>query len=293
MTKEIDSKRFTAKFNDENGNVISFIPAFTRYSIKRKVVSSASTTTDEVIQRENLLPTVFPYTYPEIFINEREPLYDYDGEEISQEELKDNTVYVYLEKADNLRLFHKYKEDMPVKIIKCETLREAYTLIMNTFQYSHLPSKDELFGLSGAASGEQVLKDIRNFGIKHHLSGTASQGYFGLNVKSSVLKKRAVFNAPIDYPSNIRSFEEAEDLYTAMKDSFGEKTAGQSRYVAALRYCIRIYADLGIIIKALKLVSEEEKAEIKKEPSDTKCYHIEDVLTRHIQEILAKEKASN
>ena len=143
-----------------NGEVKEVIPAFTKYSIRRRNLSK----TMESVDMAKALPTVFGFTSPSIFRAENEQLLDFYGNEIPAE--LDEHVLVYLDKADNLNLFEYLTGPLPSQFMECENVADAYNRVSTSFALAQLPQKDEWVGLCEVTTKENVLSQIREFANK-------------------------------------------------------------------------------------------------------------------------------
>ena len=106
-----------------NGKEQEIIPAFTEYSIQRKDFSKDKIY--EKIDKSKILPTVFCFAKPDIFIKENVRLFDYSGRELTDVPNEAPQIMVYLDKADNINLLDL---DIPLKaeLIDCESVADAY-----------------------------------------------------------------------------------------------------------------------------------------------------------------------
>ena len=93
-----------------NGKEQEIIPAFTEYSIQRKDFSKDKIY--EKIDKSKILPTVFCFAKPDIFIKENVRLFDYSGRELTDVPNEAPQIMVYLDKADNINLLDL---DIPLK----------------------------------------------------------------------------------------------------------------------------------------------------------------------------------
>ena len=247
-----------------NGEVKEVIPAFTKYSIRRRNLSK----TMESVDMAKALPTVFGFTSPSIFRAENEQLLDFYGNEIPAE--LDEHVLVYLDKADNLNLFEYLTGPLPSQFMECENVADAYNRVSTSFALAQLPQKDEWVGLCEVTTKENVLSQIREFANKHKMNGTVAQAYFGLRYTISVLQKSALtMTTPIEDNTSCRSLEEATQLYDAVKLALGAKAAGQTRYVKALNTSVNLYS-LKQVLDALGALRPAECKAILDAPSESK-----------------------
>lgn len=121
-----------------NGKEQKIIPAFTEYSIQRKDFSKDKIY--EKIDKSKILPTVFCFAKPDIFIKENVRLFDYSGRELTDVPNEAPQIMVYLDKADNINLLDL---DIPLKaeLIDCESVADAYHHVATTAYLSQCPSK--------------------------------------------------------------------------------------------------------------------------------------------------------
>lgn len=247
-----------------NGEVKEVIPAFTKYSIRRRNLSK----TMESVDMAKALPTVFGFTSPSIFRAENVQLSDFYGNEIPTE--LDECVLVYLDKADNLNLFEYLTKPLPSQFVECENVADAYNRVSTSFASAQLPQKDEWVGLCEVTTKENVLSQIREFANKYKMNGTVAQAYFGLRYTISVLQKAALTKTtPLEDNTSCRSLEEATQLYDAVKLALGAKAAGQTRYVKALNTSVNLYS-LKQVLEALGDLRPAECKAILDAPSESK-----------------------
>lgn len=261
-----------------NGEEKEVIPAFTKFSIRRRNLSK----TMESVDKTKVLPTVFGFTSASIFRKENIILTDFDGTPIPEEVDEQATVLVYLDKADNLNLFENIEGSLPAVIVECEDVADAYNRVSTSFALSQLPQKDEWVGLCEVTTKEDVLSQIREFANKHKMNGTVAQAYFGLRYTISVLQRAALTKTtPLEDNTSCRSMAEATQLYDALKLALGAKAAGQTRYVKALNTSVNLYSFKQVLEALGDLKSVECKA-ILDAPSESKGETLTACIGGHI-----------
>ena len=219
-----------------NGEELEIIPAFTDYSLKHKNFEKDKVF--KAIDKSKLLPTVFCFCDAKPFYAENVPLYDYVGSKIGN--LPDNApaVMVYLDKADNVNLLGLTDEPLQAELVECDSVSDAYRRVATTAYLSQCPSKDEWIGYAGIVTGDELLLNIRKFGIMYSMSGTAVQGYFGISTTVSLLQSKALAASSSPFNGKYRSYQQAEQLMKATVQAFGVKAAKQTRYIKAINYWI-------------------------------------------------------
>lgn len=262
-----------------NGKEQEIIPAFTDYSIKRKDFEKDKVC--EFIDKSKFLPTVVCFTEAKPFYAENVPLYDYDGRKI--EALPDNApaVMVYLDKADNVNLLGLIDEPLPAELVKCDSVSDAYRRVATTAYLSQCPSKDEWIGYAGIVTGDELFQNIRKFGIRYSMPGTAVQGYFGISTTVSLLQSKALAASSSPYNGKHRSYEEAERLMKATVQAFGVKAAKQTRYIKAINYCISQY-DFETVCKVLDDISATEKLQVEAAKCEDRISCIQQLIMEHV-----------
>ena len=222
-----------------NGEEQEIIPAFTDYSLKRKNFEKDKVF--KAIDKSKLLPTVFCFCDAKPFYAENVPLYDYVGNKIKN--LPDNApaVMVYLDKADNVNLLGLTDEPLQAELVECDSVADAYRRVATTAYFSQCPSKDEWIGYAGIVTGDELLLNIRSFGEKYSISGTAVQGYFGISTTVSLLQSKALAMSSSLFKEEYRTYAQAEQLMKATVQAFGVKAAKQTRYIKAINYGISEY----------------------------------------------------
>lgn len=262
-----------------NGKEQEIIPAFTDYSIKRKDFEKDKVC--EFIDKSKFLPTVVCFTEAKPFYAENVPLYDYDGRKI--EALPDNApaVMVYLDKADNVNLLGLIDEPLPAELVKCDSVSDAYRRVATTAYLSQCPSKDEWIGYAGIVTEDELFQNIRKFGIRYSMPGTAVQGYFGMSTTVSLLQSKALAASSSPYNGKHRSYEEAERLMKATVQAFGVKAAKQTRYIKAINYCISQY-DFETVCKVLDNIGATEKLQVETVKCEDKISCIQQLIIEHV-----------
>lgn len=262
-----------------NGKEQEIIPAFTDYSIKRKNFEKDKVY--ESIDKSKLLPTKFCFCSAESFYAENVSLYDYDGRKI--ESLPDNApaVMVYLDKADNVNLFGLIDEPLQVEIVECDSVSDAYRRVTTTAYLSQCPSKDEWIGYAGIVTRDELLLNIRKFGIIYCISGTAVQGYFGMSTTVSLLQRKALAMSSSSFTGKYRSYQQAELLMKATVQAFGAKAAKQTRYIKAINYCISQYG-FNAICEVLNNIGATEKLQIEAAKCEDKISCIQQLIIERV-----------
>ena len=262
-----------------NGEEQEIIPAFTDYSIKRKNFEKDKVY--ESIDKSKLLPTKFCVCSAEPFYAENVPLYDYDGRKI--ESLPDNApaVMVYLDKADNVNLFGLIDEPLQVEIVECDSVSDAYRRVATTAYLSQCPSKDEWIGYAGIVTRDDLLLNIRKFGIIYCMSGTAVQGYFGMTTTVALLQNKALAINSSSFTGEYRSYQQAELLMKATVEAFGVKAAKQTRYIKAINYCILQYG-FDTVCDVLNSIEATEKLQIEAANCEDKISCIQQLIIERV-----------
>lgn len=248
-----------------NGEVKEILPAFTKFSIRRRNLSK----TMESVDKTKILPTVFGFTTADIFRKENVALMDFNGNVIPEEVDGQATVLVYLDKADNVNLLDEFPKTLPAVVVECENVADAYNRVSTSFALAQTPQKDEWVGLCEVTTKEDVLSQIREFANEHKMNGTVAQAYFGLRYTISVLQKAALTKTtPLEDNTSCRTMEEATQLYDAVKLALGAKAAGQTRYVKALNTSVNLYS-LKQVLDALGALRPAECKAILDAPSES------------------------
>lgn len=267
-----------------NGEVKEVIPAFTKYSIRRRNLSKTMESVDET----KLLPTVFGFTTADIFRQENFELKDFEGNVIPEEVDGQATVLVYLDKADNINLFEKIKEPLTAVVVECENVADAYHRVSTSFVLSQTPQKDEWVGLCEATTSDNVLSQIREFANTHKVNGTVAQSYFGLRYTIADLKKSAVSKtSPLRDNTSFRSKDDAERLYSAASEYLSVRAANQTRIARALNTSVQRYS-VGDVVEALgDMRLNDQKAII-----DAPCEERGDNLISYIAEWMGRRSVN-
>lgn len=260
-----------------NGEQKDVIPAFTKFSIKRKDLSKSKIL--ENIDKGKILPAVFAFTSTKPFRDENVTLFDYNGVEIPQE--LDNDVLVSLDKPDTINLLGLLDTPLTSAMVECETVADAYSRVAATFAISQMPKKDEWIGFGIATTKENVLSQILQFANDYKMNGTTAQAYFDLSYPISSLKKAAITMTALNENAEFRSMEEATRLFKATEKAFGARCAVQTRYVKALNTSIKIYS-LDEVVDCLNAIDEANKQKIIGARSDERNLLMQAFLSEKI-----------
>lgn len=262
-----------------NGEQKDVIPAFTKFSIKRRDLSKSKIL--ENLDKNKILPTIFAFTSTKPFRDENVTLFDYNGVEIPQE--LDGDVLVSLDKPDTINLLGLLDTPLTSAMVECKTVADAYSYVATTSAIAQLPTKDEWIGLVAATTKENVLSQVLQFAKEKKMNGTAAQAYFGLSYRTASLQKAAITMVTPFEDGEFRSLEEALKLFQATEQAFGARCAVQTRYVKALNTSIRLYS-LDEVVKALSAIDEDTKQKIITAPCEEKRQFIQDFITKQINE---------
>lgn len=260
-----------------NGEQKDIIPAFSKFSIKRKVFSKGKIL--ENIDKQKILPTTFAFTGTKPFREEEVALLDYNGVEIPQE--LDEYALVYLDDPRTANLLGLFEEPLTSVMVECESVAEAYSYVATTSAISQIPTKDEWIGLVAATTKENILSQVLQFAKEKKMNGTAAQAYFGLSYRIASLQKAAVTMVTPFEDIAFRSLEEATKLFQATEQAFGARCAVQTRYIKALNTSIKLYS-LDEVVNALSSIDDETKQKIITAPCEEKRQFIQDFVTRQI-----------
>lgn len=258
------------------------IPAFTKFSIRRRNLSK----TMESVDMSKALPTVFGFTSPSIFRDENVQLFDFNGNEIPDE--LDKQVLVYLDKADNLNLFEHMTEPLRAEMVQCENVADAYNRVSTSFVLSQLPQKDEWVGLCEATTSDDVLSQIREFANTHKVNGTVAQSYFGLRYTIADLKRSAVSKtSPLGDNTTFRSKDDAERLYSAASEYLTVRAANQTRIARSLNASAQKYSVEDVVEALGDMRLNDQKAIL-----DAPCDERGDNLLTYIAEWMGRRSAT-
>lgn len=261
-----------------NGEQKEVIPAFTKFSIKRKEFSKSKIL--ENIDKNKILPTTFAFTDTKPFRDEDVALFDYNGVEIPQE--LDELVLVYLDDPKTVNMFELSEEPLNSVMVECKSVADAYSFVATTFVVSQLPAKDEWIGLSAVTTKENVLSQILQFAKDRKMNGTAAQAYFGLTYRISSLQKAAITMVTPFENVEFRSLDEATILFKTVENAFGTRCAVQTRYIKAINTSIKLY-DLNKVVEALNAIDEETRQGIINAPCEDKRQYIQDFITTQVR----------
>lgn len=260
-----------------NGESKDIIPAFTKFSIKRKDLSKSKIL--ENLDKGKILPAIFAFTSTKPFRDENITLFDYNGVEIPQE--LDNDVLVSLDKPDTINLLGLLDAPLISAMVECKSVAEAYSYVATSFAIAQLPTKDEWIGLGAVTTKENVLSQILQFAEDNKMNGTTAQAYFGLSCRIVSLKKAAMMmESPLE-GAKFRSVDEAIKLFQAIERAFGARCAVQTRYIKALNTSIKINT-LNEVIEALNAIDEVTKQTIIGARCEEKSQYIQDFITKQI-----------
>ena len=261
-----------------NGEEQDIIPAFTGYSIKQKDFSKDKVYT--AMDKSKILPTIFCLTDAEVFIKENVKLFDYHGREIDELPEGAPRIFVYLDKLDNINLWNL---DIPIKaeVVSCDSVADAYQRVATTAYLSQCPSKDEWIGFAGIVSKDKLLLQIKKFSNNFGMSGTAAQGYFGLDTTTSFMQSKSILIATPLPKGNHRTYSQAETLMKAAVQAFGAKAAKQTRYIKAINYCLSEYG-FEIVCKALNSIEADEKIKLDAAKCEDKVQCLQGIIIKQV-----------
>lgn len=270
----IELATVTVLIKGESKNVI---PAFTKFSIKRKDVVKNKVL--ENIDKNKILPTIFAFTSTKPFRDEGITLFDYNGVEIPQE--LDEQVLVYLDDPKTVNLFELWKEPLNSVVVECKSVAEAYSYVATTFAIAQLPTKDEWIGICAATTKENVLSQILQFAKDRKMNGTTAQAYFGLSYRIASLKKAAMMmESPLE-GAKFRSVDEATKLFQAIEKAFGARCAVLTQYVKALNVSINRYS-LDEVVEVLNSLDKISKQSILGARNHERSLLIQAILSERI-----------
>ena len=270
----------TIIINDEQKNVI---PAFTKFSIKRKNLSKGKIL--ENLDKGKILPTIFAFTSTKPFRDENITLFDYNGVEIPQE--LDNDVLVSLDKPDTINLLGLLDAPLISAMVECKSVAEAYSYVATSFAIAQLPTKDEWIGLGAVTTKENV---ILHFAEDNKMNGTTAQAYFGLSCRIVSLKKAAMMmESPLE-GAKFRSVDEATKLFQAIERAFGARCAVLTQYVKALNVSIERYS-FDEVVEVLNDLDKEAKQFISDAQNNERSLRIQAILSEKIV-LCRKNKAA-
>lgn len=271
-----------------NGEKQTIVPVRTKFSLTP--MSSTIKGIAIAIKDEDILPSTICFAKPDIFIEEGIELFQLDGHTLPSEMPSDAPqVLVYLDKADNVQLLGT--RDLTAHtavIVDCTSVADAYEKVARTAYLSQVPTKNEWLGL--AATKDDALKIIFDFANEHGMAGTATQGYFGLDMKISLLQSQAIVKEKSIVLN--RTKEQATRLLDAVVTAFGARNARQTRYIKAINWCINEYG-FDLTISALQNVSLTEKLNIDSIGCDKKIQCLQGLMIEHIAQLKMKQESTN
>lgn len=279
--KTVELLHFPVTINGEQREVI---PAFTKFSIKRK--DYAKDKLLAAIDANRVLPSPFAFTSTKPFRSEGVTLFDYYGVEIPQE--LDEKVLVYLDDPKTINLFEVAEEPLISVLVECNSVAEAYSYVATTFAIAQLPTKEEWIGLGAVTTKENVLSQILQFAEDNKMNGTTAQAYFGLSYRIVSLKKAAMMmmESPLE-GAKFRSVNEATKLFQAIRKAFGARCAVLSQYVKALNVSINRYS-LDEVVEVLNSLDEISKQSILDARNQERSLLIQAILSEKI--VLCRNK---
>lgn len=260
-----------------NGESKDIIPAFTKFSIKRKDLSKSKIL--ENLDKGKILPAIFAFTSTKPFRDENITLFDYNGVEIPQE--LDNDVLVSLDKPDTINLLGLLDTPLTSAVVECKSVAEAYSYVATSFAIAKLPTKDEWIGLGAVTTKENVLSQILQFAKDNKMNGTTAQAYFGLSYRIASLKKAAMMMESPFEGVKFRSVDEATKLFQAIEKAFGARCAVLTQYVKALNVSINRYS-LDEVVEVLNSLDKISKQSILGARNHERSLLIQAILSERI-----------
>lgn len=260
-----------------NGESKDVIPAFTKFSIRRKDLSKSKIL--ENLDKGKILPAIFAFTSTKPFRDENVNLFDYNGVEIPQE--LDNDVLVSLDKPDTLNLLGLLDAPLISDMVECKSVAEAYSYVATSFAIAQLPTKDEWIGLGAVTTKENVLSQILQFAKGNKMNGTTAQAYFGLSYRIASLKKAAMMMESPLKGAKFRSVDEATKLFQAIEKAFGARCAVLTQYVKALNVSINRYS-LDEVVEVLNSLDKISKQSVLGARNHERSLLIQAILSERI-----------
>lgn len=260
-----------------NGESKDIIPAFTKFSIKRKDLSKSKIL--ENLDKGKILPAIFAFTSTKPFRDENITLFDYNGVEIPQE--LDNDVLVSLDKPDTINLLGLLDTPLTSAVVECKSVAEAYSYVATSFAIAKLPTKDEWIGLGAVTTKENVLSQILQFAKDNKMNGTTAQAYFGLSYRIASLKKAAMMMESPFEGAKFRSVDEATKLFQAIEKAFGARCAVLTQYVKPLNVSINRYS-LDEVVEVLNSLDKISKQSILGARNHERSLLIQAILSERI-----------
>lgn len=257
----------------------TIIPLITEYNM------SCNIKLDEVIGGLNvntdILPTTFSFADVEKVKDEGVKFYFLNNEEYHFDLNTDLKAFLYLDKTDNRQLIlMDFEKPLNAAIVDCEDISHAVKLMAASAYVSKAPTKGDWNGYASAQ--DPALEQVRQFGMKYQMSGTAAQKYLGISIDISGLKRKSIFGGDRLVPE--RSFAQAEELYKMVNFAFDSKQAKQTRFINAINSCIQSYG-YDLVIQALGKVTADDKLQIDFSSCEKKVSCITQKLTEIITTI--------
>lgn len=276
--------RFTTVDINLNGETKTIVPVRTVFSLTPTATKIKGMAI--AIKDEDILPSTICFAKPDVFIAEGVELIQLNGDVLPADLPSDAPeVLVYLDKADNVQLLGS--RDLTAHtavVIDCTSVADAYDKVAKTAYLSQVPNKNEWLGL--AATKDDALKVIHDFANRHGMSGTATQGYFGLDMNISLLQNQAI--AESRHIELKRTAEQTSALLDAAVTAFGAKGAKQTRYIKALNWSINEYG-FDLTLQAIQNVDLKEKLYIDKATCDNKINCLQGVIMEHILQLKGQQ----
>ena len=172
-------------------------------------------------------------------------------------------------------------EPLSAELVECDSVADAYHRVATTAYLSQCPSKDEWIGYAGIVTGDELLLNIRKFGIMYCMSGTAVQGYFGISTTVSLLQSKALAMSSSLFTGKYRSYQQAEQLMKATVQAFGVKAAKQTRYIKAINYCILQYS-FDTVCEVLNNIGATEMLQIEAAKCEDKIGCIQQLIIERV-----------
>lgn len=238
------------------------------------------------IDRTKMLSCMYHFSKPEIFWNEGIELKDEENNTI---EKGTENVLVLCPTADTY-----WRYDLEDKIVEPEihnfaSVKDYAQAVGCTNLYSRGLSNTEKVGVAALATGNEACKTVFMFAKEHKMNITTAKLYLDCTMKPTTILEMTMGVKPVTELTLGRKVKEAEKIYDAVTNKFGENS--EKRYIIrAINTLLRKGEySLKQMQNAIKIVSEVEKTGFECATSEEKQSEITKVLTQHLETIKKEE----
>lgn len=243
----------------------------------------------EEIDKSKLLDEIFHFATPEVFRKAGIPLYDYEGEEIPQNE---ENVLVPIETGVTYWRFTFDDVLKHVQVHTFESVEEFAQVTGTTDLFTRSRSTVEKIGIAALATKDATYQAVYELARKTGMPGSSAYAYLGVQLKGSTTVEMSIGIKHKDVPVPSRTLEKALELHQQICLTFTPADARKRYVIRAINSVIKTgdYS-LETIMQALRTIPAESVTRARLMDCGTKETCIASVLIKYIIEMQQKKAA--